>query len=132
MAAQQEDKFYSNAEEADNRIWRHAVQCNAQVILSDTDVYNIGLSHMSLKPGTTYFIQLNLQHSDEKKCININNLQIALQKDPDLSNLPQGRELCKILQTLFISTGCDYISFIGKATILNTSFSMLHLFVVTI
>ena len=69
MAAQQEDKYYSNAEEADNRIWRHAVQCNAQVILiysRDTDVYNISLSHMSLKPGTTYFIQLHLQHSDEK------------------------------------------------------------------
>ena len=68
MAAQQEGKYYSNAEEADNRIWRHAVQCNAQVILiysRDTDVYNIGLSHMSLKPGTIYFIQLNLQHSDE-------------------------------------------------------------------
>ena len=125
MAAQQEGKYYSNAEEADNRIWRYAVQCNALIYSRDTDVYNIGLSHMSLKPGTTYFIQLNLQHSDEKKCININNLQIALQKDPDLSNLPQGREFCKILQTLFISTGCDYISyfkFIGKATILNNFF----------
>ena len=128
MAAQQEDKYYSNAEEADHRIWRHAVQCNAQVILiysPDTDVYNIGLSHMSQKPGTTYIIQLNLPHSDEKKYININNLQIALQKDPDLSNLPQGHELCNILQTLFICTGCDYISyfkFIGKATILNNFF----------
>ena len=79
MAAQQEDKYYSNAEEANHRIWRHAVQCNAQVIFiysPDTDAYNIGLSHMSQMSGTTYITQLNLPHSDEK----IHHLQIALQK----------------------------------------------------
>ena len=42
----------------------------------------------------------------------------------DISNLPQDG-LCLILQTLFICTGCDYISYfksIGKATILNNFF----------
>ena len=127
---EQPEQYYSNAEEADSRIRRHAVQCNANVNViliysSDTDVYNIGLSHMSQKPAATYIIQLNPPHSDEKKYININNFKIALQKDPDLSNLPQGNELCQILQTLFICTGCDYISylkFIGKATVLNNFF----------
>ena len=45
------------------------MQCNAQVILiysPDTDVYNIGLSHISQKPDTTYIMQINLPHSDEK------------------------------------------------------------------
>ena len=64
-------------------------------------------------------------HSDEKKYININNLKLALTRDADLGNLPQGNELCQILQSLFISTGCDYISylkFIGKVTVLNKFF----------
>ena len=61
-------------------------------------------------PTTTYTIQLNVPHSDQKKYININNLKIALLKDLDLSNLPQD-QLSVILQTLFICTGCDYISY---------------------
>ena len=63
---------------------------------------------------TTYIIQLNLPHSDESKY----NFQTALLQDMDLSNLQQD-VLCVTLQTLFICTGCDYVSYfksIGKAT----------------
>ena len=80
---------------------------------------------MSQKLASTYIIQLNPPHSEEKKYISINNFKIALQKDSDLSNLPQGNKLCQILQTLFICTRCDYIAylkFIGKATVLNNFF----------
>ena len=128
LTVEQPEEYYSNAEEADNRIWQHAVQCHANVILiysPDTDVYNIGLSHLSQRPNTTYVIQLNMPHSDEKSYININNLKLALTRDSDLGNLSQGNELCQILQSLFISTGSDYISylkFIGKATVLNNFF----------
>ena len=121
------DQYYSTAEEADIRIWRHAMQCQASNILiysPDTDVYNIGLGLLNQHPTATYAIQLNVPHSDEKKYININNLKVALLKDLDLSNLPQD-QLCAIMQTLFICTGCDYTSyfkFIGKATILNNFF----------
>ena len=44
--------------------------------------------------------------------------------DPDLSIVPK-ENLGAIMQTLFISTGCDYISYfktLGKATILNIFF----------
>ena len=128
LTVEQPEEYYSNAEEADNRIWRHAVQCHANVILiysPNTNVYNIGLSHLSQRPNTTYVIQLNMPHSDEKRYININNLKLALTRDSDLGNLPQGNELCQILQSLFISTWCDYISylkFIGKATVLYNFF----------
>ena len=46
---------------------------------------------------------------------------MAFASDPDLSTLPT-ESLGAIMQILFISTGCDYISYIktlGKATILN-------------
>ena len=90
----------------------------------DTDVYNIGLSFLNQHHTVTYTIHLNIPHANEKKYISLNNLKIALSKDMDLSNLPQDK-LCLILQTLFICTGCDYISYfksIGKVTILNNFF----------
>ena len=127
VSAEQPKQYHSTAEEADIRIWRHAMQCQGDNILiysPDTDVYNIGLGFLNQNPTTTYTIQLNVPHSDQKKYININNLKVALMKDLDLSNLPQD-QLSIILQTLFICTGCDYISyfkFIGKATILNNFF----------
>ena len=127
ISAEQPEQYYSTAEEADSRIWRHAIQSQASNILiysPDTDVYNIGLSFLNQHRTTTYVIQLNIPHADEQKYINLNNLKTALSKDMDLSNLPQD-ELCLILQTLFICTGCDYISYfksMGKATFLNNFF----------
>ena len=129
LSPEQPEKYRSTAEEADIRIWRHAMQCQANNILiysPDTDVYNIGLGLLNQNSTTTYTIRLNVPHSDQQRYININNLKVALMKDLDLSNPPQD-QLTVILQTLFICTGCDYISyfkFIGKATILNTSFQL--------
>ena len=127
VSTEQPEQYYSTAQEADSRIWRHAMQSQATNILiysPDTDVYNIGLSFLNQHPTATYIIQLNIPHADEKKYINLNNLKKALSKDTDLSNVPQD-EVCLILQTLFICTGCDYISYfksIGKATVLNNFF----------
>ena len=48
----------------------------------------------------------------------------ALENDPDLSSI-QPSLLPKIMQTLFVATGCDYTSFfsgIGKATFLRYFF----------
>ena len=46
----------------------------------DTDVYNIGLSFLNQHHTVTYTIQLNIPHANEKKYINLNNLEIALSK----------------------------------------------------
>jgi len=103
------------------------MQCESRSILiysPDTDVYNIGLSFINQHLTATYVIQLNLPHSDESKYINLNNFHTALLQDMDLCNLQQD-VLCKTLQTLFICTGCDYVSYfkgIGKATVLNNFF----------
>jgi len=68
-----------------------------------------------------YIIQLNVYHSIEKKYLLLNNLKKVLHRDPDLHNLPS-EHLNLIMQSLYISTGCDYISYFrsfGKATIIN-------------
>ena len=119
-------EYQSNAEEADNRMWRHAIQSPNNDILiysPDTDVYNIGL-HLVTQPSKNYIIQLNIPHSLEKKYVNLKNLNMAFTRDPDLSTLPT-ESLGAIMQTLFICTGCDYVSYFktfGKATILNIFF----------
>jgi len=127
LVAEQLEEYYSTAQEADNRMWRHAVQSQASSILiysPDTDVYNIGLSFTKQHPTTTYVVQINVPHSDDNKYININNLQTAMMKDFDLRSTPQN-DLGLVLQTLFICSGCDYISYfrsMGKATVLNCFF----------
>ena len=118
--------YHSNAEESDNRMWRHAYQSWATRILiysPDTDTYNIGLG---LVGDTTkqFIIQLNVLHASEKRYLSLNNLHMALLNDPDLAMLPRN-SISETLQVLFISTGCDFISFfktLGKVTILNNFF----------
>ena len=114
-------KNFTNALEADNRIWLHATQVSASRILicsPDTDVYNIGLTAPVDKD---YVIELNAHHAIDKKYLVLKNLQISFQRDPDLHTLPR-QHLNSIMQSLYISTGCDYTSFcktFGKATIIN-------------
>ena len=86
----------------------------------DTDTYNIGLGLVS---GTTkeYIIQLNVLHSSEKKYLCLNHLHTAFLNDQDLATLPRNN-ISEVMQTLFICTGCDFVSFfksLGKATLLN-------------
>ena len=127
LSAEQLDRYYSTAIEADNRIWKHATQSQADKVLiysPDTDVYNIGLSYINRLTTTLYIVQLNTLSSGEEKYINLNNLRAALCNDPDLSNLQQ-EGLSLVFQSLFICTGCDYTSYfksIGKAIVLNVFF----------
>lgn len=58
------------------------------------------------------------------KYIDITQLLLSLQHDPDLASLHTSH-LEGILQQLYIVTGCDYVSYtakIGKATFLNIFF----------
>jgi len=117
---QPDPEFSSNAEETDTRIWLHATKTNCTRILimsTDTDVYHIGLP-MRCMLDKEIVVQIS-QLSDHKlKIMNMKNLLCALEKDPDLASVSRAT-LPKVLQCLFICTGCDYVSFfsgIGKAT----------------
>ena len=68
--------------------------------------------------------QVSPVNSTEVKYINISALHLALVNDLDLSGM-ESNSLPQIMQTLFVCTGCDYVSFfsgLGKATFLRNFF----------
>ena len=90
----------------------------------DTDVYHIGLPLYTHTCNKEVVVQVSSINSKEVKFIHLSALNAALANDPDLAGL-EPRDLPHILQTLFVCTGCDYLSFfsgIGKATFLRYFF----------
>lgn len=123
---QPEPLYYSNAIEADQRIWRHVTSCDAENILvysPDTDVFTIGMSNLTVH-SKQIIVQLNPPSSRIKRYVNLNNLLEALNDDPDLSAIPHA-ERPLVLMSLFVATGSDFTSYfrsIGKATFLKHFF----------
>ena len=56
-------------------------------------------------------VQISTFNSREVKVLYMNRMRSALSSDPDLANITR-ISLSMILQTLFVVTGCDYISFL--------------------
>lgn len=120
---QPDHTLYCNAEEADTSVWLHALTSSGShklVCSPDTDVYHIGLPLMSRYPCEV-IVQLSAIASLEHRYLSLTRLCTALNNDPDLSTVP-----CEVrpslLQSLFICSGCLYISFfvsLGKATFLR-------------
>ena len=120
-----------NAEETDTRLWLHCKQSTSDNILilsPDTDIYHIGLP---LNHGTKYImIRINTYNSKDLCFLHLSSLINALNRDPDLSSV-ESSLLSQIHQTLFVVTGCDYISFfrgIGKATFTQVLFSTFRIY----
>lgn len=107
------------------RIWRHSCQSalTRQLIFSpDTDVYIIGLTHLSTCKDI--YIEISTLGSKEKKLLHLNQLTNSLTQDPDLAAIPL-QQLPLVLQTLYAATGCDYTSFfsgLGKSTFLKAMY----------
>ena len=120
-------EYDTNSEEADCRIWRHATCCSVNNVLiysPHTNVYNIGLHYLSTASSKQYIIQINVINAISKEYIFLNHLHTAFFNDPDLSSIVKPN-LLNTLQTLFICTGCDFVSFfkqIGKASFFNYFF----------
>ena len=123
----QPDPAYScNAEETDTMLWLHAkrTNCNKILVLSpDTDVYMIGLP-LQCTQDKDIIVQISDMNSRELKLLYMKRLTAALSNDPDLASVAAATHT-KVVQTLFVVTGCDYISFfsgMGKATFLRYFF----------
>ena len=70
------------------------------------------------------FVRVSMFSSQECCYLTLNSLITSLEGDPDFGSIP--RELLpKVLQTLFICTGCDYVSYFagfGKSMFLKVVF----------
>ena len=66
-------------------------------------------------------MRISVFSSLEHHYLSLSTLCIALTNDPDLASVPR-EILPRLLQILFISTGCDYISGLGKCTFLKVFF----------
>ena len=123
----QPDPAYTcNAVETDTRLWLHVRNTNSQQILicsPDTDIYHIGLP-LQCTQEKQVIVQISAINSRELQLLHLNHLILAMRNDPDLANV-DATILPSVLQTLFVTTGCDYTSFfsgIGKATFLRYFF----------
>lgn len=116
----------NNSEEADTRLWLHVrlTECTRVLIVStDTDIYFIGLPLHSAQ-NKDIIIQISSVHSKELQLLQFRNLVTAFRNDPDLANV-QPSSVQQVMQTLYVVSGCDYISFfkgIGKATFIRYFF----------
>ena len=84
-------------------------------------MYHIGLP---LHHGDTdILIEISMAGSTQKRILSLPNLKYNLINDPDLSSISPTL-LPQVLQTLYVVTGCDYISFfsgLGKTTLMKCS-----------
>ena len=71
-------------------------------------------------------VQLTKSYKDDVKFLCLNKLQQALHDDPDLTDIPVDMR-SQAIQTLYICTGCDYVSFSGmEKQVFIQHFSNMH------
>ena len=93
------------------------------VLSPDTDVYHIGLRIIA-ETELDVMVRLSPFSSIEQRLLDLPALLLSFKNDLDLAAVEE-RKIAPIIQTLFITTVCDYISFfngLGKSTFLNTLF----------
>ena len=113
--AQPDPSFSCNAEKTDTRLWLHARKSsyNRILILSpDTDIYHVGLP-LKWVTQKEIMIQISAINSRQLKLLNLNGLIQALCNDPDQAHIDRAL-LPQVQQTLYVVSGCDYISFFSE------------------
>ena len=120
-------QLWTNADEADMRVWLHCVHSTGSkklIFSPDTDVYNIGLAFVDLLQGKEVIVQQTKSLREGSKFLLLHNLFRALENDPDMEGIPSSLRP-QALQSLYVSTGCDYVSFfrgMGKVSFMTTFF----------
>jgi len=106
------------------RVWihcKHSAGTRKLIFSPDTDTYHIGMSVLNDTRicECDVYVQLN---KDGSKYIHLSSLPEALSDDRELASIPQEKQT-QCLQTLYVTTGCDYTSFfhgIGKVAFIKT------------
>ena len=108
--------LWTNADEADLRVWLHCMHSEGHrklIFSPDTDIYHIGLTAISLIPNTQVIVQLSKDHTDGARLLCLNTLLDALSNDPDLADIHPNLR-AQAMQSLYVSTGCDYVFFLYR------------------
>ena len=111
--------FQCNHEESDTQIWLHVQDTRCRNILVrsvDRDIAMVGLPFMPRFIDKNVYIQYDSSKSG--KYLHMNVLQKAINDDDKLSGIDISIR-CSVIQTLYITSGCDFVSYWkekGKAT----------------
>ena len=110
------------------RVWIHckySIGSKKLVFSPDTDTYHVGMGLLEDARMSDYEIYVKLSRLGEaEKFLHLSVLNEALQSDQNLAVVPPSVKV-KALQMLYITSGCDYVSFfynIGKARLLQCFF----------
>ena len=109
---QPEPALTANAEETDTRLWLHAARTTHTKILIVSHRTQTYITDIEI------IVRLSTLNSRETKYLHMSALLQCLQNDPELSTIPS-QLVPRIIQTLYIASGCDYTSFfsqMGKST----------------
>ena len=117
-------QLWSNADEADLKVWLHCTGTQKLLFSPDTDVYHVGLVFVSLLQGMEIVIQLTKTFREGSKVLLLHHLLQSLHSDPDLQGIPSALRP-QALQSLYVCTGCEYVSFfrgMGKVSFMSIFF----------
>ena len=110
-----------NALEGDSSVWLHTFTCQGLKCLvysPDNDTYHIGLPLTEKYPEKNVYVALD---NTFETLLNLNKLSYSIRYDEKFGrSLP---DVLSIIQMLYVSTGCDYISFFkdhGKKSFFDT------------
>ena len=109
-------RFNTNHVECDTQVWLHVydTKCNTVHVRSiDRDLGMIGIGLFHKFQGKQIYIEYQ---QTPAMYVNINCLVQSLSSDTDLAGpVESASDICKIIQTTFICSGCDFVSyFYGK------------------
>ena len=124
--------LFSNADEGDLKVWLHCLHASGTRTLiysRDTDMYYIRLTMHTILNTKHVIVQLSKTYNKGGRFIDLRAFIQAVHTDTDLSGITQSHIL-PALQAIYVSTGCDYISFFldwGRSHSSQHSSSMLAL-----
>lgn len=138
------EKYLSNQPEADTRTWLHALECPCSpvtIFSPDSDVLMVGLltfprwsaANRQERGGERKqaYVQISRLHGEEANqpgIVDVNQLVAEIEGHPDLQEI-EARRRVQCLVSLFVLTGCDFVSFfngISKRQFLKDFFHEAH------
>ena len=121
-------ELHSNHEETDSRLWLHvrSSELSSFLIYSpDTDVYHIGLP---LCTDKDVVMKINAKQAADERFLHMTKLRNSFNNDIELQAI-SNKDRYLYIQKIFISSGCDYVSFfrgLGKNKFFSATLKYSH------